>query len=76
MLIKCLFVRPQTLKGKSIMSNNKNSLRVLGRTGAREMSLEETGRVTGGQALHTSTLSRDAMGRPVDITQDAGGGGV
>jgi hypothetical protein len=57
-----------------MISNDKSLLRVLGRTGAREMSLEETQRVTGGEVLHTSTLSRDAMGRPVDITQDAGGG--
>jgi hypothetical protein len=53
------------------MSNQNDLLRVLGRMGAREMSQEEVERVTGGEAPRpTSTLSRDASGRPVDITQD------
>jgi hypothetical protein len=54
------------------MSYQKNDTRVLGRAGARVITEEEIAKVTGGDDLHlpTSTLSRDASGRPRDITQD------
>ena len=54
------------------MSQHSDSPRVLGRRGSREMTPEEVARVVGGDEnrLPTSTLSRDASGRPIDITQD------
>jgi|GEM_PF-2033633 hypothetical protein len=54
------------------MLNQHDNLRVLGRTGARVMTPEEVAKVTGGDEGHlpTSHLSRDASGRPIDITQD------
>jgi hypothetical protein len=54
------------------MSDQKIDTRVLGRAGARVITEEEMRKVTGGDEGHlpTSTLSRDASGRPVDITQD------
>jgi hypothetical protein len=54
------------------MSYQKVDMRVLGRTGARIITQEELARVTGGDEGHlpTSHLSRDASGRPMDITQD------
>jgi hypothetical protein len=54
------------------MLRQDDNLRVLGREGAREITPEETAKVAGGDENHlpTSTLSRDATGRPIDITQD------
>ena len=53
------------------MSEQKIDTRVLARAGARIITEEEIARVTGrGEGRPTSTLSRDATGRPVDITQD------
>lgn len=54
------------------MSYQKDDMRVLGRAGARVITQEEIAKVTGGDDGHlpTSHLSRDATGRPVDITQD------
>lgn len=47
-------------------------MRVLCRMGARILTQEEIAKVTGGDEGHlpTSHLSRDASGRPMDITQD------
>jgi hypothetical protein len=46
-------------------------MRVLGRAGARVLTQDEIEKVTGGdESLPTSHLSRDASGRPMDITQD------
>jgi bacteriocin-like protein len=54
------------------MAYEKLDTRVLGRVGARVITEEEMAKVTGGGELHlpTSHLSRDASGRPLDITQD------
>lgn len=54
------------------MSKQENGVRVLSRAGARIITQEELARVSGGDEGHlpTSTLSRDATGRPIDITQD------
>jgi bacteriocin-like protein len=54
------------------MAYQKNEMRVLSRTGARTISQEELAKVTGGDEGHlpTKILSRDASGRPVDMTQD------
>ena len=60
------------LKGEHKMSKQENGVRVLSRAGARIITQEELARVSGGDEGHlpTSTLSRDATGRPIDITQD------
>jgi hypothetical protein len=53
------------------MSYQKIDMRVLGRAGARIITQEEIARVTGAEGhLPTRTLSRDASGRPIDMTQD------
>jgi hypothetical protein len=53
------------------MPEQKIDSRVLARAGARTITEEEIARVSGGgDGRPTSTLSRDATGRPVDITQD------
>ena len=44
--------------------------RVLGRTGARELSQDELSLIHGSEGGPTSTLSRDPNGIPRDITQD------
>ena len=52
---------------------NHDDLRVLARAGARVLTSEEMAQVTGGESnvgRPTSTFSRDATGRPVDVTQD------
>ncbi len=54
------------------MSYQKFDTRVLARAGARILTQDEIANVTGGDECHlpTSRLSRDASGRPVDMTQD------
>jgi hypothetical protein len=54
------------------MSHQKVDTRVLARTGARVLTQEEIANVTGGEGDHlpTSHVSRDASGRPLDITND------
>lgn len=53
------------------MTNLPRNQRVLGRTGARELTQDELSLVHGSEAGRpTSTLSRDANGIPRDITQD------
>lgn len=53
------------------MSYEKLDARVLGRAGARIITPEDVAKVTGGQNPRpTSSISRDALGRPMDITQD------
>ncbi len=54
------------------MSHQKVDTRVLGRMGARVLTQEEVASVTGGEDCHlpTSHVSRDASGRPLDITAD------
>jgi hypothetical protein len=61
-----------SLKGERKMPEQKLDTRVLGRAGARVMTEEEVAKVTGSDGCHlpTSHLSRDASGRPLDITQD------
>jgi hypothetical protein len=52
------------------MSYQKVDMRVLARVGARVLTQEEVAKVTGAGNLPTAHLSRDASGRPLDITQD------
>lgn len=54
------------------MSGKKVDTRVLARVGARTLTQEEIAKVTGGDEGHlpTSHVSRDATGRPLDITLD------
>jgi len=52
------------------MTYEKIDMRVLARAGARVLTHEEIAKVTGAGDLPTSHLSRDASGRPADITQD------
>ncbi|HEY7405012.1 MAG TPA: hypothetical protein VIB39_15915 [Candidatus Angelobacter sp.] len=54
------------------MSNQNIETRVLARAGARVLTYEEIAKVTGGEDCHlpTSHVSRDASGRPLDITTD------
>jgi hypothetical protein len=58
------------LKGEKQMSHEKTDMRVLGRVGSRIITQEEINKVTGGEGLPTSHLSRDPSGRPIDITND------
>ena len=51
------------------MTNLHHNQRVLGRTGARELSQDELAQIHGSGGP-TSTLSRDPNGVPRDITQD------
>jgi len=51
------------------MIDVSKSQRVLGRTGARELSQDELSQIHGSGGP-TSTLSRDPNGVPRDITQD------
>ena len=53
------------------MTDLPQNQRVLGRTGARELSQDELSLIHGSEAGRpTSTLSRDPNGVPRDITQD------
>ncbi len=53
------------------MTDLSRNQRVLGRTGARELSQDELSLIHGSEGgTHTSTLSRDPNGIPRDITQD------
>ena len=53
------------------MTDLPKNQRVLGRTGARELSQDELSLVHGSEGGRpTSTLSRDPNGIPRDITQD------
>ena len=53
------------------MTDLPQNQRVLGRTGARELSQDELPLIHGGESGRpTSTLSRDPNGVPRDITQD------
>jgi len=56
--------------GEKQMTYEKVDMRVLARAGARVLTHEEIAKVTGAGDLQTSHLSRDASGRPADITQD------
>ena len=51
------------------MTDLRQNQRVLGRTGARELSQDELSQIHGSGGP-TSTLSRDPNGVPRDITQD------
>jgi hypothetical protein len=52
------------------MTDQKVDMRVLARAGARVLTQVEIAKVSGAGHLPTSHLSRDASGRPADITQD------
>lgn len=53
------------------MTNLSENQRVLGRTGARELSQDELSLIPGSEGRPpTSIVSRDAHGIPRDITQD------
>ena len=53
------------------MTDFSQNQRVLGRTGARELSQDELSLIHGGECGRpTSTLSRDPNGIPRDMTQD------
>jgi len=53
------------------MTDFPRKQRVLGRTGARELSQDELSLIHGGECGRpTSTLSRDPNGIPRDMTQD------
>ncbi|HVG90418.1 MAG TPA: hypothetical protein VNB54_02910 [Alphaproteobacteria bacterium] len=53
------------------MTNLPRNQRVLGRTGARELTEDELSLIHGSEGGRpTSTLSRDPNGIPRDITQD------
>ncbi len=56
--------------GEKQMTYEKVDMRVLARAGARVLTQDEIAKVTGAGNLPTSHLSRDASGRPADITQD------
>ena len=58
-------------KEKPHMTDLSQNQRVLGRTGARELSQDELSLVHGSDCGRpTSTLSRDPNGVPRDITQE------
>jgi hypothetical protein len=53
------------------MNDLPQNQRVLGRTGAREVSQDELSLIHGGECGRpTSTLSRGPNGVPIDTTQD------
>ena len=52
------------------MTDQKVDMRVLARAGARVLTQEEIAKVTGAGDRPTAHVSRDALGRPADITQD------